>query len=473
MDSDQPNEPAKQLTLWEEFAANSPNIPPDASARASIEKSALDENHALMEKIVDSTLIETAWARVKANRGAPGPDGVSIENFPEWMRPQWERLRQQLLDGTYRPQPVRRVSIDKPDGGTRELGIPNLLDRVIQTAIVLVLTPIFDPEFSESSFGYRPHRSAQDAVKQVQTIIRSGRRWCVDMDLSKFFDRVQHDVLMARVARKVRDKRLLKLIGRYLRAGVLVDGLCQPSTEGTMQGGPLSPLLSNIYLDDLDKELERRGLPHVRYADDFVIFTKTDIATRRVYASVERFLCNRLKLIVNHNKSRIRRTEGLEYVGYEFRGYGGQIRVSQKKLEAFKQRASEIFRRNRGRSMQSRYAEFRCYALGWLGYFALDQVKSTFVDLDKWLRRRVRACYWKQWRKSKTRLKKLISLGVPSRVARGFAMSGKGVWRLSVTSAVQRALSNEYLAAEGLFHLTEQWQSFAAMRRTAECGPAC
>ena len=467
MNSEQPNEPPQQRSLWDEFAEQSQNIQRDDSAGASIEKSALDENHALMEEIVDEIIIEMAWARVKANRGAPGPDGITLEEFPEWFRPQWETVRQQLLDGTYRPEPVRRVSIDKPGGGTRELGIPNLLERVIQTAIVLVLTPIFDPEFSESSFGYRPYRSAQDAVKQVQTIIRGGRRWCVDMDLSKFFDRVQHDVLMSRVARKVRDKRLLKLIGRYLRAGVMVDGLCQPSTEGTMQGGPLSPLLSNIYLDDLDKELEKRGLPFVRYADDFVIFTKTEVAAQRVYASVERFLTERLKLIVNHDKSSIRRADGLEFVGYEFRGYGGQIRVSKKKLDAFKKRVSEIFRRNRGTSMKSRYAEFRSYAIGWLGYFALDQVKTTFSKLDKWLRRRVRACYWKQWRKSKTRLKKLISLGVSYRVARRFAMSGKGPWRLSMTSGVQRALSIEYLTDEGLLNLEERWQSLASLRRNA------
>ena len=272
---------------------------------------------------------------------------------------------------------------------------------------------------------------------------------------------------MSRVARKVRDKRLLRLIGRYLRAGVMVDGLCQPNTEGTMQGGPLSPLLSNIYLDDLDKELEKRGLPFVRYADDFVIFTKTEVAAQRVYASVERFLTERLKLIVNHDKSSIRRADGLEFVGYEFRGYGGQIRVSKKKLDAFQKRVSEIFRRNRGKSMKSRYAEFRSYAVGWIGYFALDQVKSTFRKLDKWLRRRVRACYWKQWKKSKTRLKKLISLGVPYRVARPFAMSGKGPWRLSATSGVQRALSNEYLTGEGLLNLAERWESLASLRRNA------
>ncbi len=472
MNSNDSNDPQPLLSFAQDDCEEH-NIQPDASGLASIEKSALDENHALMEEIVDDTIIEMAWARVKANRGAPGPDGITVKDFPEWFQPQWENFRQQLLDGTYQPSPARRVSIDKPDGGTRELGIPNLLDRVIETAIVLVLTPIFDPEFSDSSFGYRPYRSAQDAVRQVQTIIRGGRRWCVDMDLSKFFDRVQHDVLMARVARKVRDKRLLKLIGRYLRAGVMVDGLCQPSEEGTMQGGPLSPLLSNIYLDDLDKELEKRGLPFVRYADDFVIFTKTEVAAHRVYASTERFLTTKLKLTVNHDKSSIRKTDGLEYVGYEFRGYGGQIRISGKKLVAFKRRASEIFRRKRGVSMKQRYAEFRSYAIGWMGYFALDQVKTTFSKLDKWLRRRVRACYWKQWRKSRTRLRKLISYGVPARDARGFAMSGKGPWRLSTTSGVQRALSNEVLAAEGLLNLEERWHSLASLRRTAQCGPAC
>jgi RNA-directed DNA polymerase len=473
MTSDQTNPMQRTFEFLEDDAAG-PNILTDDSSRAAIEKSALGaEANNLMEEIVDEVNMEMAWARVKANRGAPGPDGIMVEDFPEWFAPRWQKIRQQLLDGTYQPSSARRVSIAKPDGGTRELGIPNVLDRLIQAAIVLVLTPIFDPEFSESSFGYRPHRSAQDAVRQIQKIIRSGRRRCVNMDLSKFFDRVQHDVLMARVSRKVHDKRLLKLIGRYLRAGVMIDGLCQPSTEGTMQGGPLSPLLSNVYLDALDKELERRGLPFVRYADDFVIFTKSDAAARRVYASVERFLTTKLKLIVNTTKSSIRKTDGLEYVGYEFRGYGGQIRVSRKKLAAFKDRAKEIFRRNRGTSMKKRFAEFRSYAIGWLGYFQLDQVKTTFSQLDKWLRRRVRACYWKQWRKSITRLRKLMSLGLSYDDARPFAMSGKGPWRLSTTSGVQRALSNDYLASEGLLSLSDRWDQLASSRRTAVCGPAC
>ena len=336
MNSTQPDEPYRQLSLWDNVADSPQNIQRDDLVEASTEKSALGETQTLIEDVVDDTILEMAWARVKANRGAPGPDGITLAEFPEWFRPQWSTVRQQLIDGSYRPSPARRVTIDKPDGGTRELGIPNVLDRLIQTAIVLILNQIFDPDFSDSSFGYRPIRSAHGAVKQIQTIIGSKHRWCVDMDLSKFFDRVSHDRLLWRVGRKVRDKRLLKLIGRYLRAGVLVDGICQPSKEGTMQGGPLSPLLSNIYLDDLDKELEQRGLPFVRYADDFVIFTKSQAAAQRVYRSVERFLSERLKLIVNHDKSSIRTTDGLEYVGYEFRGFSGQIRVSKKKLAAFK-----------------------------------------------------------------------------------------------------------------------------------------
>ena len=459
MNSTQPNEPYRQLSLWDNVADSPQNIQRDDLVEASTEKSALGETQTLIEDVVDDTILEMAWARVKANRGAPGPDGITLAEFPEWFRPQWSTVRQQLIDGSYRPSPARRVTIDKPDGGTRELGIPNVLDRLIQTAIVLILNQIFDPDFSDSSFGYRPIRSAHGAVKQIQTIIRSKHCWCVDMDLSKFFDRVSHDRLMWRVGRKVRDKRLLKLIGRYLRAGVLIDGICQPSKEGTMQGGPLSPLLSNIYLDDLDKELEQRGLPFVRYADDFVIFTKSQAAAQRVYRSVERFLSERLKLIVNHDKSSIRKTDGLEYVGYEFRGFSGQIRVSKKKLAAFKQRATEILRRNRGISMRTRLNEFRSFARGWLAYFKLAQIKTTFRNLDKWLRRRVRACYLKQWRKSKTRLKQLIKLGVSKRDALGAAKSGKGPWRLSRTVPVQRGLSIEFLAEQGLFNLEEYWES--------------
>ena len=270
------------------------------------------------------------------------------------------------------------------------LTVPNVIDRLIQQAILQVLTPMFDPEFSASSFGFRPGRSAHDAAKQVQAHIRAGYRHCVDMDLSKFFDRVQHDVLMARVSRKVHDKRLLALIGRYLRAGVMVDTELQPSIEGTMQGGPLSPLLANILLDDFDKELESRGLRFVRYADDFLVFTKTREAARRVFDSIGRYLTRKLKLVVNRQKSRVCSTDGVEFLGFVFQGYGGQFRVAKKNLDKFQSRVREITQRSRGVSFAQRCAELRRYFQGWVGYFRLVPIKSFFSELDKWVRRRIR-----------------------------------------------------------------------------------
>ncbi len=433
-----------------------------------MEKSALDNvPTSLMEQIVDRENLETAWAKVRANRGAPGPDGITLAEFPEHFRALWPTIEQHLLNGTYQPGPARRKSISKPDGGERNLGIPNVIDRLIQQAILLVLTPIFDPEFSESSFGFRPGRSAQEAVLQVQGHIRAGYRHCVDMDLSKFFDRVQHDVLMARVARKVRDQRLLRLIGNYLRAGVMVDRDLQPSTEGTMQGGPLSPLLANILLDDFDKELESRGLRFVRYADDFLVFTKTREAARRVFGSVERYLTRKLKLVVNQQKSRICSTDGVEFLGFIFLGYGGQIRVSPKNLKKFKDRVKQITRRCRGVSIQSRYKELRQYFNGWVGYFRLVPIKSFFVELDKWLRRRIRACYWKQWRKAKTRVAQLRRLGIRAHEAYCHGNSSKGAWMMSSSQAVHQALSVAYLAQDGLPSLMEIWSKFASRNRTA------
>ena len=292
----------------------------------------------LMEAVVDQANLERAWKNVKANRGAPGPDGITIAEFPGWFRVHWPTIRQQLLDGTYRPGPVRRKVIDKPDGGQRFLGIPNVLDRLIQQAIVQVLTPIFDPHFSESSFGFRPGRSAHGAAKQVQRTIRCGHRFAADIDLSKFFDRVQHDVLMARVARRVNDKLLLRLIGRYLRAGVMVEGVLQPTAVGAPQGGPLSPILSNILLDDLDKELERRGLPFVRYADDFAVFAKSPRAAQRIMTSVTRYLTDKLRLVVNQEKSRVVTSEEFEYLSFAFVKSRATINVAAKSIHKFKRR---------------------------------------------------------------------------------------------------------------------------------------
>lgn len=438
------------------------------SAAAVARTTALSEpSEKLMEQIVEARNMQRAWQNVKANRGAPGPDGITLEEFEATFREQWPSVRQQLLNGTYEPSAARRKSIPKPDGTERHLGIPNVQDRVIQQAILQVLTPIFDPSFSESSFGFRPKRSAQGAAQQVQRHIRAGYRECVDMDLSKFFDRVQHDVLLVRVARKVHDKRLLCLIGRYLRAGVMVESELQPSHEGTMQGGPLSPLLANILLDDFDKELEHRGLHFVRYADDFLVFTKTKEAAARVFESVERYLTRKLKLVVNRQKSRICSTAGVEFVGFVFEGYGGQIRVSPKNVTKFKDRVREITRRNRGVSMADRYQELRRYFQGWVGYFGLVPIKSFFSELDKWVRRRLRSCYWKQWRRPRTRIANLRKLGVREDEAVTHGVSSKGPWVMSSSQAVHQALSLEYLTQSGLTSLFTLWSKLAPKHRTA------
>jgi RNA-directed DNA polymerase len=441
---------------------------PEQPNSAAMKPTALSiDPEKLMEQIVDQANVELAWKNVRRNRGAPGPDGVTIAAFPEVFRSQWPTIRQQLLDGTYKPSPARRKSIPKEDGSERHLGIPNILERLIQQSIMQILTPIFDPGFSESSFGFRPRRSAHGAVKQVQQYIGDGYRHCVDMDLAKFFDKVQHDVLLVRVARKVRDKRLLGLIGRYLRAGIMVDGLCHLTEEGTMQGGPLSPLLANVLLDDLDKELEKRGLRFVRYADDFLVFAKSETASKRVYESIGNYLTQKLKLVVNHQKSRTCSTDGVEFLGFLFRGYGGQVRVSPKKIKKFKDRIREITRRNRGVSMQSRLLELRRYVQGWVGYFRLVPLKSFYEDLDKWIRRRVRACFWRSWRRPRTRVRNLLQLGVPKVEALTHGSSSKGPWVMSSSKAVHMALSNDYLTQLGLSSLLAIWTKLASKGRTA------
>ncbi len=421
----------------------------------------------LMEAVVDSANMEAAWKNVKANRGAPGPDGITIAEFPDWFRPRWSEIQQQLLDGTYRPGPVRRKTIDKPDGGQRLLGIPNVMDRLIQQAIVQVLTPIFDPHFSESSFGFRPQRSAHGAAKQVQRTIRRGYRYAVDMDLSKFFDRVQHDVLMARVARRVDDKILLRLIGRYLRAGVMVEGVLQPTDVGTPQGGPASPLLANILLDDLDKELERRGLHFVRYADDFAIFAKSQRSAERIMASVTRFLTDKLRLVVNQAKSRVVASKEFEFLGFAFRKSRATINVSAKSIQRFKHRIREITGRSRGISMDHRLSLLRSYVRGWMGYYGLAAQLKLFDRLDQWLRRRIRMCYWKQWRRPRKRRRELIRLGVPIRQAIRHARSRKSYWHMSKTIASGVGLTNAWLAEQGLLSMKTLWSELAPLRRTA------
>lgn len=442
--------------------------PHGQSCSAGIDTPALGEPlQELMELVVDRSNMERAWQQVRSNRGAAGPDGMTITEYPAWCREHWETIRQQLLDGTYRPSPVRRVTIPKPGGGERMLGIPNVQDRVIQQAIGQVLTPMFDPGFSESSFGFRPRRSAHGAIKQIQRTIRQNYRYVVDVDLSKFFDRVQHDVLMSRVARKVRDKRLLRLIGGYLRAGVMVDGVKQPTSVGTPQGGPLSPLLSNILLDDLDKELERRRLPFARYADDFVILVRSPYTARKVMESVSRFVTRKLKLVVNEQKSAVRRADRVEFLGFVFRSRRADIRVTAKNFGRLKTRVREITSLNRGVSFGRMIGELSRYLRGWMGYFGLASTKNVFSQLDGWIRRRVRMYLWKQWRLPRTRIRNLLRLGVSRHQAITHGASRKGYWRLSKTLGGHVGMTKQWLRHQGLVFLRYLWGDLAPLRRTA------
>lgn len=431
----------------------SPNPSGGDASRRGLTQPALHEE--LMTQVLDRANVQRAWKRVKANKGAPGIDGMSIDDFPEFARLHWAGIRQQLADGTYQPQPVRRVSIPKPQGGERLLGIPTVTDRVIQQAIAQVLTPIFEPIFSESSFGFRPGRSAHGALRQVQGHIKAGSRIAVDLDLAKFFDNVQHDALMARVARKVRDKRLLALIGRYLRAGVLVGETIQATELGTPQGGPLSPLLANILLDDLDHELERRGHRFVRYADDLMILARTERAGHRVMDSVTRFLTSTLKLVVNEQKSRVAKINDCTFLGFTFRG--SKLRWSERAFDDFKHNVRRLTGRSWGVSMEYRLMKIAQYVRGWMGYFGISDYYRPIPELDSWLRRRLRMCYWKQWRWVRTKVRHLLALGTSKRQAIMTALSSKSYWHLSKTLATQTGMTNEWLKRQGLINIRFLW----------------
>jgi RNA-directed DNA polymerase len=410
----------------------------------------------LIEQMLNPENLHRAWSRVKANKGAPGIDGMRLEDFPDYARLNWEKICPTLRDGTYQPSPVRRVIIPKPGGkGDRMLGVPTVLDRVIQQAILQVLTPIFEPEFSESSFGSRPKRIAHGAIAQVKRTVKAGYRGVVDIDLEKFFDNVHHDVLMSRVARKVRDKTLLGLIGRYLRSGVMVEGVVQATEWGTPQGSPLSPLLANILLNDLDKELEQRAHRFVRYMDDVVILVKSSRAGRRVMASVTRYLTRVLRLKVNVLKSRVCRIEQLEFLGFTFQG----IRVvwSERAFDDFKHRLRGLTSRRWRVSMEYRIERLNLYLRGWMNYFGISQLYSPMEWLDGWLRRRIRMCYWKQWRRPRTRISNLLKLGTSHRHAFSTGLSRKGYWRLSRTLATHTGMTNEWLAQQGLLSIRDLW----------------
>lgn len=410
----------------------------------------------LLERILDPVNVHLAWKRVRSNKGAPGVDDVTLEEFPERFRPRWSGIRQALEEGRYRPSPVRKVNIPKPSGGTRQLGIPTVLDRLIQQAIAQVLTPIIDPTFSESSHGFRPRRSAHDAVRKVQIYVKEGFQYAVDADLSKCFDRINHDLLMARLSRHIDDKRVLRLIGRYLRAGVADEhGVVQPTSVGVPQGGPLSPLLTNVMLDDLDKELERRGHRFARYADDFIILVKSLRSGERVMASITRFLTQKLKLDVNETKSQVAPIADCSFLGFTI--IRGKIRWTDPSFREFKRRLKRYTARSWGVSMDHRLGCMRHYMRGWMNYYGISEYYRPLPELDSWLRRRVRMCYWKQWRRCRTRVRHLIRLGTPEKSAILAGLSRKAYWHSARTLGTQSGMTNTWLAEQGLLSVRELW----------------
>jgi len=404
-----------------------------------------------MEAVVERNNLRKALARVKANKGAAGIDGMTFEDLTPHLKEHWPTIRAQLLDGTYKPQPVRRVEIPKASGGMRPLGIPTVLDRFIQQAVMQVLQADWDRTFSEHSFGFRPGRSAHQAVERAQAYIASGHGWVVDIDLEKFFDRVNHDILMGLIAKRVMDKRILKLIRGFLTAGVLADGLVSPSEEGTPQGGPLSPLLSNLMLDVLDKELEKRGHRFVRYADDCNIYVRSQRAGERVMESIEQFLAKRLKLKVNKAKSAVAKPNARKFLGFSFTGGSKpRRRIAPQAIDRFKARVRELTRRTCGQSLSQVAKELSCYLIGWRGYFGFCETPSVLRELDQWVRRRLRAIAWKQWKHGSNRFAKLRRCGVGRDLAAQTASSPHGPWRLSNSPALAIALPNAFLGSIGL-----------------------
>jgi group II intron reverse transcriptase/maturase len=399
-----------------------------------------------------------AWRRIRANGGSPGVDGVTVDEFPAWMAERRDAVLRALGEGTYEPSPVLRVEIPKHDGGTRTLGVPTVLDRVIQQAIVIVLTPLLDPRFSESSHGYRPGRSAHQAVQRARDFVAEGHRWVVDIDLERFFDRVNHDVLMERLSRRIRDKALLRLIRRFLRSGMMAGGLVGARTEGTPQGGPLSPLLSNVLLDEWDKELERRGHCFVRYADDCNIYVRSKRAGDRVLASCRRFLAERLRLQVNAEKSAVDRPWKRSFLGYSVtNGERPRLRIAPKSIQRMKQRVRELTRRTRGVSLKQVIADVATYLRGWLSYYRLAETPSVLRGLDAWLRRKLRCYVIKQKGRNSRFYGLLKSLGVRAADIGWIATSSRGPWRMSRNPQVHTGLSARYFEERGLFSLHRQW----------------
>lgn len=414
----------------------------------------------LMEQILSRENLIRALNRVVRNKGSHGVDEMPVQNLRAHVIEHWDTMKMELLSGTYQPQPVRRVEIPKPDGGVRLLGIPTVIDRFIQQAIAQVLSSIYDPAFSDHSYGFRPKRSAHDAVKKAKRFITEGNRWVVDIDLEKFFDRVNHDKLMGQLAKRIEDKHLLQLIHKYLKTGIMINGVVMNSEEGTPQGGPLSPLLSNIVLDELDKELEKRGHSFVRYADDCNIYVKTPKAGNRVMKSVTSFIEGKLKLKVNTSKSAVDRPWKRKFLGFSFTSHKEpKVRIAKASINRMKDKIRDITSRSKPYSMEKRIEKLNQYLTGWCGYFALADTPSVFKDLESWIRRRLRMCMWKDWKKPSTKVRKLIGMSIPKGKAYEWGNSRKSYWRISNSPVLHRALGNSYWSSQGLKSLIARYET--------------
>jgi len=423
------------------------------AAKREDESPAIDEQW--IEEVCERENCQQALKRVKANRGSPGVDGMTVQQLPEYLKEHWPAIREQLFSGTYKPQPVKRVEIPKPDGGVRKLGIPTVLDRFIQQAVMQVVQRKWDRTFSEHSYGFRPGRSAHQAVTKAQQYIADGYRWVVDLDLEKFFDRVNHDRLMAKLAARVSDKRMLKLIRAFLTAGVMEHGLVGPVDEGTPQGGPLSPLLSNIVLDELDQELEQRGLRFVRYADDSNVYVRSRRAGERVMENITRFLTKRLQLKVNQQKSAVARPWERKFLGFSFtNGKTPKRKIAPKAVKRFKERIRALTYRTRGVSIERMAGDLTQYLRGWLGYFGRCETPSTLQSLEEWTRRRLRSAIWKQWKRGTVRYAELRQRGVGKDLAAQTAGSAHGPWRIADSPGLHIALPKAYFDSLGIPRLT-------------------
>lgn len=446
-----------ELAFAEEYRGEAPNDlgggTESLAVKRGTESPAIGEQW--MEEVCGRENCKQALARVKANKGSAGMDGMTVQQLPEYLKQQWPAIREQLLSGTCVPQPVKRVEIPKPDGGIRKPGIPTVLDRFIQQAVMQVLQSRWDRTFSEHSYGFRPGRSANQAVKAAQQYIAAGYRWVVDLDLEKFFDRVNHDKLVAKIAERVGDKRLLKLIRMFLTGGVLEDGLVNPVDEGTPQGGPLSPLLSNIVLDEFDRELERRGLRFARYADDSNIYVRSRRAGERVMESITRFIATKLKLKVNEQKSAVARPWERKFLGFSFTASREpKRRIAPKAVLRFKEKVRELTSRTRGVSIERMAEELSRYLRGWIGYFGKCETPSVLEGLERWVRRRLRSAIWKQWKRGTVRFRELTQRGVKPELAAKTAGSGHGPWRLADSPGLHIALPNAYFDSLGIPRLT-------------------